>query len=201
MLPAVRSVRFGVKFAQFYLCEPVQDPFQRTERPDARLTSGLLSAVPGMVQCMVGAQVQSVALTAETHRSAPAAYLDDYEDVVELSYLATQAELDVVTWGEGRVEGLPLPAGQGSYRIRYHLRDMDPSGKARVTADGCHVGECLLQIWPAPTEDATQVKITSMAARFWHPTESSHISFGEAGLISPNATPEALAALKRCGLL
>lgn len=193
-----RSTRFGVKFAQFYLCEPVQDPFRRS---GARLANGLLSAVPGMVQCMVGAQVESVALTAATHLSAPAAYLEDYEDVVELSYLATHAQLNVVTWGEGQVTVLPLPAGPGEYRIRYHLRNMDPGGKTRVAADGHHIGECLVQIWPAPAEAAEQLKITSMAARFWHPTDSSQISFEEAGLLSPNATPEAMAVLKQCGLL
>lgn len=191
------SVQFGVKFAQFYLCEPVHPP----ERSAVDLTGGLLRVTSGMIQCIVGAQVESVALTVTTHLSEPVACLDDYQDVVELSYSSSQGKLNVITWGEGCVEEVRLPGNPGPLRIRYHLRNMDLSGRLPELMGQPHVGECLLQIWPAPMDDDDDLKITSMTARFWHPLQSGRVSFREAGLLSPSVTPEALAALKQCGLL
>jgi hypothetical protein len=154
-----------------------------------------------MIQCIVGAQVDSVALTVTTHRNEPVACLDDYQDVVELSYSSTQEKLNIITWGEGCVDEVRLPTSPGPLRIRYHLRNMDLSGRIPGATGQPHVGECLLQIWPAPMDEDHRLKITSMTARFWHPVQSGRISFRDAGLLSPSVTPETLAALKQCGLL
>ncbi|MEV0201100.1 hypothetical protein [Nonomuraea sp. NPDC050691] len=55
----------------------------------------------------------------------------------------------------------PLPAGPGTYRIRYHVKGMDMEG----TLDA--VDDHYLQIWPAPLEDPVTVKATSDAFQYF----------------------------------
>src|SRR5690242_353866 len=53
-----------------------------------------------------------------------------------------------IAYRPGRAELPALPAGPGTYRLRYHGRNVD-AGRAADTADE-PVDEYLLQIWPAP---------------------------------------------------
>lgn len=145
-----------VRFAHFFLGEPGGRP-ERCPSPAER---GLLNPTPGWVRCATGAGACSFELTVRVHADEPRPDLAEYEDVVESSYESTDGELSVLTWSRGLVRYLgELPAGPGSYRLRYHLRDCDKAV----------AGAGLIQLWPAPPASSKELKISSDTANFWHP--------------------------------
>jgi hypothetical protein len=97
----------------------------------------------------------------------------EYEDVVEASYTTTNGHLAITDWCRREVFLLPpLPAGPGSYRVRYHARDLD-DGPDPADASPHAPAACLVQLWPAPPRPAADLKITSETAKFWHPRRGS----------------------------
>ncbi|GIH25151.1 hypothetical protein Aph01nite_34610 [Acrocarpospora phusangensis] len=93
----------------------------------------------------------------------PGADLAGYEDIVEIGYVSMSGEVEMTgfTFDEAVMSRLPpLPAGPGTYRIRYHVKGMDLEG----TEDA--VDDHYLQIWPALPADPVVVKATSDASQY-----------------------------------
>ncbi|OZM71107.1 hypothetical protein CFN78_21820 [Amycolatopsis antarctica] len=162
----------GIRFARFHLIES-----GRLANSRSPAKTGLLDASPGQIWCTTGARIGRMHVTVEIATACPDDALDEYEDVVETSYESPRGRLTVVDWASRHVLALPpMPGGPGSYRLRYHLRDMD-SG----TGDGQGVGRCLLRIWPAAPGLATELKITSECGRFWHPADERTVPVAGTG--------------------
>lgn len=92
----------------------------------------------------------------------PGADLAGYEDIVEISFgcMSGRMEMTGFSFDEHVMHPLPpLPAGPGTYRIRYHVKGMDTEGTDDAVDDHC------LQIWPAPLEDPVVVKATPEAVQ------------------------------------
>ncbi|GGO66507.1 hypothetical protein [Nonomuraea cavernae] len=99
----------------------------------------------------------------------PGADLATYEDIVEISYVSRSGEVEMSGFAHDDVVMCPLPplhAGPGTYRMRYHVKDMDWEG---AREDG--VDDHYLQIWPAPFEDPVVVKATSDVAQYFSDPE------------------------------
>ncbi|GAA3444639.1 hypothetical protein [Planomonospora venezuelensis] len=93
----------------------------------------------------------------------PGADLAAYEDIVEISYVSTSGRVAIAGfshYGDGLCPLPPLPAGAGTYRIRYHVKGMDSEGTQDAVADH------YLQIWPAPLGDPVFVKTTTEYFRY-----------------------------------
>ena len=96
----------------------------------------------------------------------PGPDLDSYEDVVEISFESRDGTASLVGWAEEYSRDLPsLPAGPGSYRLRYHAREMDAGAAAQNSE--VPIDEYLLQIWPAPHSPAVTLKRTSQQCAYW----------------------------------
>ncbi|GII03802.1 hypothetical protein [Planobispora takensis] len=95
----------------------------------------------------------------------PGADLAAYEDIVEIGYVSVSGEVEMsgFTYDAVAMRPLPpLPAGPGTYRIRYHVKNMDWEGAGD---DG--IDDHYLQIWPAPLGDPVVVKATSDASQYF----------------------------------
>ncbi|MGI5489675.1 hypothetical protein [Microtetraspora malaysiensis] len=93
----------------------------------------------------------------------PGADLTGYEDIAEISYVSASGQVALVgfNYDNATMSPLPpLPAGPGTYRIRYHVKGMDIEG----TLDA--VDDHYLQIWPSPLEDPAVVKATTEALQY-----------------------------------
>ncbi|MEU8320527.1 hypothetical protein AB0C33_19400 [Nonomuraea sp. NPDC048881] len=118
---------------------------------------GLVQVEAAGVVCLhIAAQAGEVPFTVAVADRDPGARLDGYEDVVEISFETVASELVVVGWAtdwrEDKAHRLPLPAGPGAYRLRYHTQGDDENWEE----DGYY-----LQIWPAPRQDPAVLKTTS----------------------------------------
>lgn len=88
----------------------------------------------------------------------PGADVDGYEDIVEADFDSPSGRAFLMGWsldqvGERTLRLPPLPAGPGTYRLRYHLRGLDE--------ERCAPDDHYLQIWPAPRQGPAIVKATS----------------------------------------
>jgi hypothetical protein len=92
----------------------------------------------------------------------PGADLDGYEDIVEISFESPSGEVLLVgwhtDWDEKKAHSLPpLPAGSGTYRLRYHTQG---------DKESCSIDDHYLQIWPAPQHDPAVLKTTSQFLQY-----------------------------------
>jgi hypothetical protein len=101
----------------------------------------------------------------ELFDAAPDFIAEDWEDVVEVSIrIPSHAEPRWSSWAGGSGGSLPIPPG--AYRLRVCARGRD-AGRAGEFADG-PVDFYLLQLWPAPTELDSIVRVGSADAVYWH---------------------------------
>lgn len=152
-----------IRFSRFYLCEA--KPFYIV--PPVQQASGLVAAVPGRIRFRTGPGVDSITLAVRMSRTEPLPELDRYADIAEISYRSNTGKLSLFTWDDKLVDELPsLPAGSGSYRLRYHVADTDTrEGDNRQV----HTGpDCLIQLWPAKESATSVIQITSRNGLFWH---------------------------------
>lgn len=89
-----------------------------------------------------------------------------YQDVVEVSIeIPPGRQVRWQSWaGESNGALADVPAGE--YRLRVSGRDRD-DGRAGEFADG-PVDAYLLELWPAPKEPDTIVRVGSADAEYWH---------------------------------
>ncbi|SNT53595.1 hypothetical protein SAMN05216276_105661 [Streptosporangium subroseum] len=129
---------------------------------------GIIRVEKGSALLTVGPQWATVKFTVAVADRDPGADLDGYEDIVEISYESPSGRLSLEEWGGGRAHTLPpLPAGPGTYRLRYHVRGMDEEVAIEI---GDHY---FLQIWPEPPRDPTVLKSTSSTFQYWLNSERS----------------------------
>ncbi|MET8368999.1 hypothetical protein ABZU42_04625 [Micromonospora profundi] len=86
---------------------------------------------PGALFLMTGTHSGRVRFTVELHDVEPPAAAEEWEEVVEVSFLPRAAVADLVPWGEGSLGRLPLASEgqettrQPAYRVRYCATGMD----------------------------------------------------------------------------
>lgn len=82
----------------------------------------------------------------------------NYEDIAEVTLHSPSGLLEIggFTYDSPVTFSLPpLPAGPGTYRVRYHVGAMDTEGAEEALDDH------YLQIWPSPAADPAVVKSTT----------------------------------------
>jgi hypothetical protein len=136
--------------------------------PRAGQRNGLCGAgVPGHLFLTTGLHTGRVGLTVEVHDAAPP--LDDqWEEVVEVSFLPASSSTVVLPWGEGPLCDVDLSVTD--YRVRYCGRGLDhtPDDELAVLDGGEPFDHYLLQFWPAPPGEDRIVRQTSQSAAYWH---------------------------------
>lgn len=155
----------SVHYGQISLTDGGMEDDARIE--DLRATPvGVIGVRPGAALMLTGLHTGIVGFVVAVHDHDPGAELDAYEDVVEIDFVSRDGAAALVTWaGECWLELPPLPAGPGTYRLRYHGRNVD-AGRAADTASE-PVDEYLLQIWPAAPSPAVILKRTSTYYEYW----------------------------------
>ncbi|MGW2216622.1 hypothetical protein ACWCSD_16680 [Nonomuraea sp. NPDC001684] len=126
---------------------------------------GFIEVEQGWVTLHITHQCGPADFTVTIADQDPGADLATYEDIVEIGYVSMsgEAEMSGFTHDNAVMHPLPpLPAGPGTYRLRYHVKNMDWEG---ARADG--VDDHYLQIWPAPLQEPLVVKATSEASEYF----------------------------------
>jgi hypothetical protein len=130
--------------------------------------AGLVTVRPCEVVLVTGTQYGLVGCTIVIAAGDPGPLLESYEDVAEAGFVSPTGVVSPASrWnGPASVPGLDLPDGPGSYRLRYHARNMDLAGEMGVVEDGI-IDDYLLQVWPAPPAPREHLKVTSACGRYW----------------------------------
>ncbi|GAA2674246.1 hypothetical protein GCM10010412_055210 [Nonomuraea recticatena] len=151
----VKQLDVEVDYGQAYLVDEGCSVGGFREVPNPPV--GIIRVEKGSALLFVGPQWGTVEFTVAVADRDPGSDLDSYEDIVEISYESPSGRLSLQEWGGGRrTHPLPpLPAGPGTYRLRYHVRGMDEEIAIEI---GDHY---FLQIWPEPPRDPTVLKSTS----------------------------------------
>ncbi|GII93408.1 hypothetical protein Ssi02_36390 [Sinosporangium siamense] len=157
----VKQMDVEVDYSQVYLvdegCEAYGHFADMPSRP-----VGIIRVEKGNALLIVGLQWGEVEFTVAVADRDPGADLDGYEDIVEISYESPSGRLSLQEWGGGKTHPLPpLPAGPGTYRLRYHVRGMDEEVSLEI---GSHY---FIQIWPEPPCDPVVLKSTSSSFQYW----------------------------------
>jgi len=162
--PAPEEDTAQVHYGQIYLLDGEGD---LPHFDLAQTTSvGIIGAEPGAALMMTGLHTGTVGFKVSVHDHDPAPDLDGYDDVVEVSFESRDGTASLVGWaGEYSRDLPPLPAGPGTYRLRYHTRGMDAAAAAEHS--DVPIDEYLLQIWPAPPSPAVTLKRTSQQRAYW----------------------------------
>ncbi|HEY3631005.1 MAG TPA: hypothetical protein VGL21_08905, partial [Jatrophihabitantaceae bacterium] len=104
------------------------------------------AAVPGVLSLVTGLHTGDVPLVVEALDTEPA--LDDaWEDVVEVSFEADEADLVLRSFQDATAVALP---GPGIYRARYCATGLDAAHDGTRMAGEPARDRYLLQLWPAP---------------------------------------------------
>jgi hypothetical protein len=119
------------------------------ELPSAH-TNGLVRPMSRGALIATGIHTGAISVLAVPLERRPSALsLDDWDEVVEVSFVARSNRVQVATLMEGSPTNLPNLVGRpGTYRLRVHAkgRDIAPDGVADQPEE-----EYLLLVWPAPT--------------------------------------------------
>ncbi|WP_433373128.1 hypothetical protein [Streptosporangium sp. CA-115845] len=142
-----------VRYGQIYLLDEAP-----SEIDDAADPLVIIQTASGVVRFIAGAEWGTVDLRVDIGNQALDPDLEGHEDIVEISFETPTGRLSLGgwSWDEEELHALPmLPAGPGTYRLRYHVTGMDGDGHPDVAVDHC------LQIWPEPPGDPVVLKCTS----------------------------------------
>lgn len=156
--------RFPLNYAQFFLSTSSPNAASPAPLTPGEASAGILRTYFGSAFLATGLATGNTELRVSVHAYAPSPLLEDYEDVVEAS-MEGDGPISVVPWGDHRSFELPTPSSAtGWYRLRYHARNMDQCRdlRSKEPIDSFH-----LQIWPAPPNPPSILKITSEHARGW----------------------------------
>jgi hypothetical protein len=124
------------------------------------------AAIPGKLFLITGLHTGTVGFSVELHDEPPPID-DEWEEIVECSFIPASSEVALVGWGG---EGWwPLELPQVDCRVRYCGVGMDAAHQVGPPMDDEPlVDRYLLQFWPAPPEPDRVVKQTSAQAAYWH---------------------------------
>lgn len=128
--------------------------------------NGLCGArYPGVLAMVTGLHTGTIPFEVAVFEEEPAVD-DEWEDVVEVSFVALNRDYELRTFDDGA--DLVLPAAT-SYRARYCAIGMDQAKQADVRmSDEPVIDRYLLQLWPAPMRDDALLRETSEVAAYWH---------------------------------
>jgi hypothetical protein len=138
------DVTLNVTAWQFYLLDTRETPASIIPVPWDAASAGIVDTVPGATVMWTGLRQGPVPLTVSIAPDDPGADLQGYQDVAEVSHRSPTGRLSIAVLTE-TVRALPPLAGNGDYRLRYHVRGADAAHTLGEPGD-----HCLLQIWPAP---------------------------------------------------
>jgi hypothetical protein len=162
-LAQTKQIDLGVHYHGAYLADG-EDFWDRWQAGPPIRSAGIIQDEGSFVGLHTGLHTGIVDFTVTVADCDPGSDLDGYEDVVEISYEFSSDLISLVEWGDEAIHHLPpLPAGPGTYRLRYHARGMDEAN-ARDTSDVA-IDHYLLQIWPAPSYDPAVLKSRSSYLR------------------------------------
>ena len=155
----------GVHYGQFEMVDTDHDDGPTWESLEAS-GIGVVGVEAGSALLLTRRHTGDVSLTVAYAEARPAPD-ESYDDIVEIDFVAEVPSLYLATWAHEEEFELPdLPAGPGTYRLRYHGRqigDLEPeSAGMDQIAD-----EYLLQIWPATPSPARVVRSTSGWLDHW----------------------------------
>ncbi|WP_143027574.1 hypothetical protein [Lentzea albidocapillata] len=142
--------------------------FDRGEVPmiPGHFTNGLLRPLPFGALVYTGVSVGTVNVAAKSLVDRPdLAEVANWDDAVEVSVRSEYGQLNVESYEDGPVDGLPLLSarGPGWYRIRAHVRHRDRYYDA-INADGAE--NYLLLSWPEGNPSSEVVlRATDMCGR------------------------------------
>jgi hypothetical protein len=166
-VPIVFDQEIHVHYGQFYVESGsgwAADPLNESLGGQVNGLCGV--AVPGQLFLITGFHTGSTRVTVEV-LDAHAPIGDEWEDVIEASFLPATARVALVQWAGAA--SWPLPLASIDYRVRYSATGMD---RARER-DTLRAGEplldrYLLQLWPAPLAPDAVIRETSRCAAYWH---------------------------------
>ncbi|GIH28166.1 hypothetical protein Aph01nite_64760 [Acrocarpospora phusangensis] len=157
----IKQMDVEVDYSQAYLVDEGCDAYGQFDDVPSHPV-GIIRVEKGSALLIVGPQWGTVEFTVAVADRDPGADLDGYEDIVEIGYESPSGRLSLQEWGGGRTHPLPpLPAGPGTYRLRYHIRGMD---EENWVEPGDHY---FLQIWPEPPRYPAVLKSTSSSFQCW----------------------------------
>ncbi|WP_433352936.1 hypothetical protein ACQP25_06690 [Microtetraspora malaysiensis] len=163
----VKQMDVKVDYHQAYLVEEGYSVGSFDDVPSPPV--GIIRVAEGSAWLTVGLQWGTVGFTVAVADRDPGADVDGYEDIVEISYESPSGRLSLEEWGGWRAHTLPpLPAGPGTYRLRYHARGMDEEDSLDAVDE-----HYLLQIWAEPPRDPAVLKSTSSSFQYWLNSERS----------------------------
>lgn len=155
-------------YHQYYVTSGLHDERDPVTAAFAGQTNGLCgAAIPGFLFMTTALQYGPVGLTIERHDEEPPDPVDEWEDVVEVSFRPSSDTVSVVEWGGEPVAQLPLD--QADYRVRCCAAGMDEArSRERRFRGEPQLDRYLLQFWPAPPAADRVVRQTSASAAYWH---------------------------------
>lgn len=120
---------------------------------------------PGVLVMSTGLHTGTVPFEVAVSDAEPAIG-DEWEEVVEASFSASQRDYWLRAFEDGHELVLPLAT---SYRARFCASGMDQARQADVRMpDEPVIDRYLLQLWPAPMRDDAVLRQTSEVAAYWH---------------------------------
>jgi hypothetical protein len=122
------------------------------------------AAVPGTMALTTGLHTGLVPLVVEALDAPPTAH-GDWDDIVEVSFVAHDVDLALAAFDDTAEFQLPAP---GTYRVRYCARGMDAANDATRMRDEPVIDRYRLTFWPASAEPDALIQQTSNAAAYWH---------------------------------
>lgn len=130
-------------------------------------SNGLCGAgVPGALYLVTGLHTGPVSIQLSATSSTPE-LTDEWEDVVEVSFVVSGGDAAIVTWaGESAI---PFHLDPATYRVRYAARGLDPADEAMtVPLETDTIDHYALWFWPAEFEPDAVVRSTSRFGHYAH---------------------------------
>ena len=120
----------------------------------------------GGLWLITGLHTGRVPVVVEEHDGPPPVRAE-WEEVVEVPFVADSSPISLVGWAGWSVDPLALDPGQ--YRVRYCVAGMD-AGKAVDTRVGSEPvpDRYLLQLWAAAPSGDAVLRQTGSVAAYWH---------------------------------
>ncbi|MGI5161833.1 hypothetical protein [Microbispora sp. CA-102843] len=166
-----RTVSFDVdvSYRQIYLADLADDMWAPEtfldDHPEHPV--GIIRVKDGKGLLVTGLHTGTVGFSVTVSDRDPEPDVNEYEDIVEISFHTQSGRIFLIEWGGEGFHKLPdLSSGPGWYRLRYHAVHMDRATEADCSTDAV-IDRYLLQIWPQNESIPQVVKSTSRTLTYW----------------------------------
>ncbi|MEV0195101.1 hypothetical protein [Nonomuraea sp. NPDC050691] len=142
-IPAVRTARAALWSEAGVLDVYEEAPGEDFPALDDAFTNHLVGSAPGQLAILTADEAMHVCVTVEAYRRRPPVEVEGWEKVVEVGYRSTTGDLRLT---DDRGDALPNLAvgGEGSYRVRVHMR----GAEAAVARRGDARQEFVVMVYP-----------------------------------------------------